>query len=408
MVDGTSDVLKKDMDIIVVGNRIKSVGPHSAANHSGARVVDGTGYTVMPGLIEHHAHLQKDFGTSSGRAYLAWGITTMRSPGGSPYESVEYKEAVEAGVRPGPRIYSTGYLMEWNRVYYNMAVAVSSPAHLELEMQRAKVLGHDLLKSYVRMPDLMQKRMIEFAHAAGIPVSSHEISPASLSGIDMTEHVGATSRRGFSPKQATLQMTYSDVIDLFAKAQMPITPTFALSGGGLRMAIERDSMLRTDPRFGLYPEWLAAQATGGGRGGRGGGGSARGGRGAGGLGGAAAGAAAPTAAPGALPPGAPGGPQAFPANTDATLMKMFKAGVTILAGTDTPNAANLHGELRTFVNAGLTPFQALQTATVNPARVLGLDAGSIEPGKLADLVIVDGNPLVDISAAYRVTSVFFR
>jgi imidazolonepropionase-like amidohydrolase len=86
-------------------------------------------------------------------------------------------------------------------------------------------------------------------------------------------------------------------------------------------------------------------------------------------------------------------------------MRMMRAGMTILAGTDTPNAANLHGELRSFVGAGMTPFQALQTATVNPARVLGIDAGSIEVGKLADLVLVDGNPLADVGAAHRVRQV---
>ncbi|MDQ8165363.1 MAG: amidohydrolase family protein, partial [Gemmatimonadota bacterium] len=341
--------------------------------------------------IEHHAHLQKDFGSSSGRAYLAWGVTTMRSPGGSPYESVEYKEAVEAGVRPGPHIYSTGYLMEWNRVYYNMAVAVSSPAHLDLEMQRAKVLGHDMLKSYVRMPDLMQKRMIDFAHTAGIPVSSHEVYPSSLSGIDMTEHMGATSRRGFSPKQATLQATYEDVIKLFTTAGQSITPTFSLGGAGLRRAVELDTTLRTDPRFALYPTWLTAATTGttvaGGGGGRGGRGGGAGGGGRGGRGGATIPAAQE------------------PSNAELAMLRMMRAGMTILAGTDTPNAANLHGELRSFVGAGMTPFQALQTATVHPARILGIDAGSIEVGKLADLVLVDGNPLADVGAAHRVRQV---
>lgn len=387
LFDGKTDSLRKDVDVVVAGNRIRSVGPHADANHAGARVVDASGLTVMPGLIEHHAHLQKDFGTVSGRAYLAWGITTMRSPGGSPYESVEYKEAVEAGVRPGPRIYSTGYLMEWNRVYYNMAVAVSSPAHLDMEMQRAKILGHDLLKSYVRMPDIMQKRMIEFAHAAGIPVTSHEVFPSSNSGIDMTEHIGATSRRGFSPKQTTLGMTYDDVVQLFVKSGMPLTPTFALSYAGLRRDLADDPALRNDPRFALYPGWLTTPVIGaGGTGGRGGGG--RGSAGAGGGGRGTAGPASVNAE-----------------NQYAAVMRMFKAGTTILAGTDTPMAANLHGELRTFVDAGMTPFQALQAATVNPARVLGLDAGTIESGKLADLIVVDGNPLADIAAAYRVKQV---
>ena len=134
----------------------------------------------------------------------------MRSPGNTPYEAVEDREANEAGVRAGPRVYGTGYLMEWNRVYYKMGIAISSVAQFEMELQRAKVLQHDLIKSYVRLPDLQQKRMVEFAHSIGVPVATHEIYPASLVGVDNTEHTSATSRRGYSPKMATAPAGESD------------------------------------------------------------------------------------------------------------------------------------------------------------------------------------------------------
>ena len=81
------------------------------------------------------------------------------------------------------------------------------------------------------------------------------------------------------------------------------------------------------------------------------------------------------------------------------------AGARVVAGTDTPNAANVHAELIAYVAAGMTPFQALKTATVNPAQALGLNVGIVEVGRLADLVIIDGDPLSDIAATYRVARV---
>ena len=123
LVDGTSETARENVDIVIEGNRIRSVTPHRAAAHVGT-VIDGSSLTAMPGLVEFHSHLQKDFGEAQGRAWLAFGVTTVRSPGNTPYEAVEDREASDAGVRVGPRVYGTGYLMEWQRVYYKMGVAI--------------------------------------------------------------------------------------------------------------------------------------------------------------------------------------------------------------------------------------------------------------------------------------------
>jgi hypothetical protein len=339
----------------------------------------------MPGLIEYHSHMQKDLGEAHERAALAFGITTVRSPGSTPYEGVEDKEAVDAGVRIGPRVVAAGYLMEWQRVYYKMAVAVANSTHLEMELQRAKVLGHDVLKAYVRMPDLQARRIAEFGRANGIMTSSHEVYPAALSGLDGTEHTTGTSRRGFSPKVATLNRSYDDVAQLWGKSGMTFTPTLALGGATLARMVAADTALRGDDRFGLYPAWLSAQVTGGGgRGGARGGGGGRGGAGGGrgGRGGAAT--------QGAI---------------DAMIVNAQNAGARVVAGTDTPNAANVQAEIIAYVAAGMTAFQALKTATVNSAQALGVNVGTVEAGRLADLAIVEGNPLQDISATYRIRQV---
>jgi Tol biopolymer transport system component len=388
MVDGLHATARRDVDIVIEGNRIRDVASHDDARHDGQRVVDASGLTVMPGLIEYHTHLQKDLGAAHDRAWLAFGITTVRSPGGTPYEAVEDREAVDAGVRVGPRVFSTGYLMEWQRTYYKMAVAIASPRHLELELERARVLQHDLIKSYVRMPDLRQRRIIEFAHSIGVPASSHEIYPSTLVGVDGVEHTTGTSRRGYSPKAATLGRSYADVAALIGDAGLTFTPTMTLSATWLRRMVDADTALRSAPRFALLPPWMSATVTGAAPAGGRGGGAGRGG--GGGGAGRGAGAAQPTEGAGAA---------------GEMIMAIARTDAQIVAGTDTPNPANLHAELMSYVLAGMGPYQALRTATVTPAAALGLDAGSIEPGKLADLIMVDGNPLDDIAAARRVRRV---
>jgi hypothetical protein len=367
LVDMKSPVSRPNVDVVIDGNKIVSVAAHSDAAHANGQIVDASNLTVMPGLVEFHSHLQPDFGESQGRAWLAFGITTVRSPGNIPYEAVEEREANEAGVRPGPRVYGTGYLMEWQRVYYKMGIAISSVAQFEMELQRAKALQHDLIKSYVRLPDLQQQRMVEFAHSIGVPVATHEIYPAALVGVDNTEHTGATSRRGYSPKIATLNRSYEDVVQLFGRSQRILCPM--ISGGGVRKIFETEPELKNDPRFTLYPGWIQAQV--------------------------AAQPVASSAGGGGDPTGGSG----------KMVLDIMRAGGLIVAGTDTPNAINLHGELTAYTMAGMSNFDALKAATVNPAKALALDAGTIEAGKLADLVMVDGDPLVNIANAHKVRRV---
>jgi len=79
--------------------------------------------------------------------------------------------------------------------------------------------------------------------------------------------------------------------------------------------------------------------------------------------------------------------------------------VLVSSNTDTPNAINLHGEIMAYTLAGMSAFDALKAATVNPAQALGLDAGTIEPGKLADLIAIDGDPLANIGSTVKVKKV---
>lgn len=364
LVDSVRDETQHDKDIVIEGHRISAIRDHDPALHQADRFIDGTGLTAIPGLIEHHAHLQKDFGSNLERAWLAYGITTVRDPGNQVYDAIEDREAAEAGVRPSPRLYVNGPLLEWQRVYYKMGVAVSGPAHLERELERARLLKYDVLKSYVRMPDIYQRRIVEAAHQMGVPVTGHEIFPAAYSGVDATEHLGATSRRGYSPKQGPMGMAYEDVIQLFGRSGRTLTPT---NFGALAGYLEKNPGYRDDPRLNLYPIWARESVT----------------------------QSDPLVS--LLRPSLPGSLQ--------SLKKIYDAGALVTAGTDTMIATNLHAELSSYVDAGLTPFQALQTATINPARSLNLDAGTLEAGKLADIVLLKGDPREHIANTFHVEKV---
>lgn len=374
--DGEAQAARENVDVVVQGHRIARVVPHAASLHRDS-VVDASAYTVIPGLADAHAHEGFGVGEGLGRTWLSYGITTIRDPASEPYQMRERREAVEAGVRVGPRALSTGRIFDGERIYYNFNNAMTPGAALGQELERAAQLDFSLIKTYVRLPDALQARIVEVAHANGIPVSSHEIYPAVAIGMDHVEHVSGTSRRGYSPKMSRLSRSYADFTELLAASGMSLTPTLALQGG-FALAVSRTPALLDDPRLLIaygpdYVQGLKAARS--------------------------------------APPTAFSQTPEMVRSVGQTVKRVLAGGGRVMAGTDSPIipfGLGLQVELQNYVEeAGLTPREALMTATSQFARIVGLerDLGTIAPGKLADLVAVEGNPLVTITDSKRVALV---
>ncbi|WP_433323624.1 amidohydrolase family protein [Spirillospora sp. CA-294931] len=377
--DGRSEKLRADVDIVVEGDRIVAVEPRRD-DRGDAKIVDASGLTVMPGLTDMHVHVHmkgKALGSRQGRIWLAFGVTALRSPGDPAYQAVEERESVAAGRRLGPRYFGTGEAIDGPRVYYNFMRPTTNGTELARELDRAFGLDYDLVKAYVRLPAASQRKVIAAAHAKGKWVTSHYLYPSSGYGIDGMEHLGATSKFGYSMTVSRLGRSYQDVVALFGAARMAVTPTLFLS----MVLLARDSSLAEDRRVtALYPSWDLAD-----------------------LRARVAGLKA------ASPEDLEVVERSLAANV-ATVRAIGSGGGLVVSGTDAPidsPAISLHLNLRALVRGGMSPYRALLTATRDAAEALGMSdrLGTVERGRLADLAFVSGDPLADIKAAADVRKV---
>jgi Tol biopolymer transport system component len=371
--DGVSRHLRDDVDIVVEGHRIVAVEPRRAGRDG--RIVDAPDSVVIPGLVDMHNHREMQgyaYGDRQGRLWLSMGITTTRSPGSPAYHMVEARESVQSGARVAPRYFATGEAVDGSRIFYNFMRPTFDERQLALELERAGALDYDLMKAYVRLPVEWQRTVIDWAHQHRIPATSHYHYPAFAFGGDGMEHIGATNRLGYSRTVTPLGTGYRDVIDIFNASQAVRAPTLFVSATLFR----DDTSLVTDRRVvTLYPPWEYASLQ----------------------------AAVTTAQ-----------------TTDQTvnhenlarqvaqIVATVRGGGRVITGTDSPidhTAVSTHMNLRAMVRYGLTPYEALTTATRVPGEFLAEPLGQISPGMYADLAFLGGDPLDDITQAANVRQV---
>jgi hypothetical protein len=317
----------------------------------------------------HQEYASRFFGDRQGRLSLAYGITSTLSVGDQVYRAMEDQEALESGERVGPRFFATGEPIDGSRVYYNFMRPTTSDEQMGIELSRARALDYDYVKTYVRLPADRMKVAIDAAHEMGVPSGSHYISPGAHLGQDGTTHLAATQRLGYARTITATGNSYADVPAMYGEGKRSVTTTLFTED------FLYGPELQADPRLALMPSWEREDLLEG-----------------------TADRTAPPSDPDCVTP---------QCKEVQTLGRIGEAGGRVLVGTDSPLdnvAIGVHANLRELVGYGWTPYDALRAAIVNPAEQMGVsqDLGVLRPGKVADLVFVEGNPLEDINDMWNI------
>ena len=413
LIDGTGRAPLRDAAIVIQDGRFQQVGKRSEVSiPQGAEIINAEGKTILPGLIDGHCH----YLDWAGELLLAFGVTTCPVVSG---EAVEYmvaqREATEKGEIRGPRLWFAGPTIDGPPPSYTSEarqsrsdVVVKTPEEARKAVQEQVAKGADGLKFYEYLTPELTRAAADEAHRLGRPVIGHslDIFVAAEAGFQSVEHFWAVvytsaedaNRRteldiarnsGQTPTGEFHVHLEPDSFDSIIRAMVDNNvhwnPAWAsrLRHLSPRAAVlkQQELALLQDPRFSIPS--LTAEGI----------------------------EAAYSSLEKATPQKRAELLEGY-AKLEDFVRRFVAAGGKIHAGSDPhqgiPPAFPLHVELQLLVDAGLTPVQAIQAASLNVAEAWQKDAdyGSVEKGKVADLLVIRGNLMEDMAATQNVESVF--
>lgn len=408
VIDCTGTGTQPDMTLILTGDRITALGTaKDIAVPAGAQVIDGRGKFLIPGLWDMHAHC---FHRPYLPLFTANGVVGIRVMWGTA-EHLKWRKEVADGSRPGPRMVLAGAPVDGPDPVWPGSIAVRTAEDGRKAVRTTKNDGYDFVKVYSLLPEGAYAAVAAEAKEQGIPFGGHvpeAVSAATASdlGQKSIEHLWGVAfacsgkeeeqrkayladlaRSGPAMLIAVHNRHLAKCLDSYDEAKAAaLFARFARNGTWHvpTLTVLRPKAYRGDKRFTQDPRLKYMLPSD----------------------------RAYWARFVALPADQFPEPLRVYRKEVAIVGSLHKAGVNLLAGTDTPGpycfpGFGLHDELALLVEAGLSPMEALQTATRNPARFLGRDKdfGTVETGKLADLVLLDADPLQDITNTKRVVGV---
>ena len=359
--------------IVVTGNRITALGPtNNVAVPTEAVRINAAGKTIIPGFIDVHAHVG---GASEGiipqlswsfLANLAYGVTTSHDPSSHTSTVFTNSEMIRAGIKVGPRLFSTGTILYGAEGDFKAVVNSGEDAHRHVA--RMKAVGAFSVKSYNQRRRDARQRIIKAARDLEVMVVP-EGGSLVYNNITMV-HDGHTGVEHSLP----VPVVYRDLAQLFGQSSTAYTPTLIVGYGGLfgenywyeRTNVwENERLLRFVPRDVVDPRSRRRIMAAG------------------------------------------DGDFNHIAIARGAKAIHDAGGLVTLGAHGQLQGLGAHWELWMFVHGGMTEAEALRVATINGARYLGLDddLGSLEVGKLADLVVLDENPLDSIQHTESVSMV---